>query len=72
MPGCCYIGERQCLVGGGTANGAVRVSAVQVSKVLTRVRGIYYGWVLVPMLGVTQTITWGIVYYGFAVFLPAR
>ena len=32
--------------------------------------GVYYGWVLVVMLGVTQTITWGIVYYGFTVFLP--
>jgi MFS family permease len=32
---------------------------------------VYYGWVLVVMLGVTQTITWGILYYGFAVFLPA-
>jgi MFS family permease len=32
--------------------------------------GLYYGWVLVVMLGITQTITWGIVYYGFTVFLP--
>lgn len=32
--------------------------------------GLYYGWVLVLMLGVTQTISWGIVYYGFTVFLP--
>ncbi len=33
--------------------------------------GIYYGWVLVIALGITQTITWGILYYGFTVFLPA-
>lgn len=30
----------------------------------------YYGWVLVVTLGITETITWGIIYYGFAVFLP--
>jgi MFS family permease len=35
-----------------------------------RLGGVYYGWVLVVMLGITQTITWGIVYYGFTVFLP--
>jgi MFS family permease len=33
--------------------------------------GVYYGWVLVLMLGITQTITWGILYYGFTVLLPA-
>jgi MFS family permease len=33
--------------------------------------GVYYGWWLVVMFGITQTITWGIVYYGFSVFLPA-
>lgn len=32
--------------------------------------GVYYGWVLVATLGVTETITWGILYYGFTVFLP--
>jgi MFS family permease len=32
--------------------------------------GWFYGWVLVVMLGITQTITWGILYYGFTVFLP--
>jgi MFS family permease len=34
-----------------------------------RLGGLYYGWVLVAMLGITQTITWGILYYGFSVFL---
>jgi MFS family permease len=33
--------------------------------------GIYYGWILVAMLGITQTITWGILYYGFTVLLPS-
>src|SRR5712691_1600566 len=33
--------------------------------------GLYYGWVLVVTLGITETITWGILYYGFTVFLPA-
>jgi MFS family permease len=32
--------------------------------------GLFYGWVLVVMLGITQTITWGILYYGFTVMLP--
>jgi MFS family permease len=31
---------------------------------------LYYGWVIVLTLGITQTITWGILYYGFAVFMP--
>lgn len=30
----------------------------------------YYGWVLVATLGVTETISWGILYYSFSVFLP--
>jgi MFS family permease len=32
-------------------------------------REIYYGWVVVAALSVTETITWGIIYYGFPVFL---
>ncbi len=28
-----------------------------------------YGWVIVMTLSVTETVTWGIVYYGFPVFL---
>ena len=41
-----------------------------------RVRGLkrwlepdHYGWVIVATLSVTETVTWGIVYYGFPVFL---
>lgn len=30
----------------------------------------YYGWVIVTALAVTETISWGIVYYTFAVVLP--
>ena len=30
-----------------------------------------YGWIVVAALAVTETITWGIVYYGFPVFLGA-
>jgi MFS family permease len=34
------------------------------------VRGVvYYGWLLVLTLGVTETISWGILYYAFAVYL---
>jgi len=32
-------------------------------------RTIYYGWVIVAALSVTETVTWGIIYYGFPVFL---
>src|ERR1700716_1707418 len=30
---------------------------------------VYYGWVLVVTLGVTETISWGVLYYAFAVYL---
>jgi MFS family permease len=32
-------------------------------------REISYGWVIVAVLSVTETVTWGIIYYGFPVFL---
>jgi len=43
----------------------------QVSAPLLRLgsRTIPYGWVIVAALSVTETVTWGIVYYGFPVFL---
>jgi sugar phosphate permease len=44
---------------------------VRQGREWSQVRGLYYGWVLVVMFGITQTITWGIVYYSFSVFLPA-
>jgi hypothetical protein len=31
--------------------------------------GIYYGWLLVGTLGITDTISWGVLYYAFSVFL---
>jgi MFS family permease len=33
------------------------------------VGGLYYGWVLVGTLGITETISWGVLYYAFSVFL---
>src|SRR5437588_12638875 len=30
---------------------------------------VYYGWVLVATLGITETISWGVLYYAFSVFL---
>jgi len=30
---------------------------------------LYYGWVLVVALGITETVSWGILYYAFAVFV---
>lgn len=32
-------------------------------------KGLYHGWVLVVTLGVTETISWGILYYSITVFL---
>ncbi|HXD96503.1 MAG TPA: MFS transporter [Candidatus Acidoferrum sp.] len=32
-------------------------------------RDIYYGWVIVAAVSITETVTWGIIYYGFPVFL---
>jgi MFS family permease len=32
---------------------------------------LHYGWVIVATLCVTETITWGIIFYGFPVFLAA-
>jgi len=37
------------------------------SRVLTRTP--YYGWVLVGALGITEIISWGVLYYAFSVFL---
>lgn len=34
-------------------------------------RGIYYGWVIVVALALTETISWGVLYYTFAVMMPA-
>jgi len=34
-------------------------------------RDIYYGWTIVAAVSITETVTWGIIYYGFPVFLRA-
>jgi MFS family permease len=31
--------------------------------------GVYYGWVLIVTLGITETISWGVLYYAFTVYL---
>jgi MFS family permease len=36
-----------------------------------RMRGLQYGWAIVAALAVTETISWGIIYYSFPVFLQA-
>lgn len=38
-------------------------------QAVRRVRGLYYGWLLVGTLGITETISWGVLYYAFSVFL---
>jgi len=37
--------------------------------VVKRSPRVYYGWVLVATLGVTETISWGVLYYAFSVVL---
>jgi len=38
---------------------------------LERPPRVHYGWVIVAALSVTELVSWGIVYYGFPVFLQA-
>jgi MFS family permease len=45
------------------------VTSVPAPSVRLGSRQIYYGWIIVAVLSATETITWGIVYYGFPVFL---
>lgn len=44
---------------------------MSVGKVgaVTTSRRVYYGWVLVVTLALTETISWGVLYYAFTVFL---
>lgn len=34
-------------------------------------RPIYYGWIIAASLAVTQTVSWGVLYYSFSVFLTS-
>jgi MFS family permease len=34
-------------------------------------RDIYYGWVIVLALACIETISWGVLYYTFAVLMPS-
>ena len=36
---------------------------------LTQRRNLYYGWTIAVTLAITETISWGIIYYAFSVFL---
>jgi MFS family permease len=36
---------------------------------LPRIRAVYYGWVMVLTLSLTETTSWGILYYAFTVFV---
>ena len=38
-------------------------------RAVRRPRRKYYGWTIVWTLAVTETVSWGILYYAFAVFL---
>ena len=43
------------------------MSAVAVERLAQR--GVYYGWVIVGALALTETVSWGILFYAFSVFL---
>jgi MFS family permease len=36
---------------------------------MTKKQPVYYGWILVVTLAITQTVSWGIIYYAFTVFI---
>ncbi len=38
-------------------------------QIVPRLGGLYYGWLLIGTLGITETISWGALYYAFSVFL---
>jgi MFS family permease len=40
-----------------------------IPATLRRPRGLYYGWVMLLTLAFTETTSWGVLYYAFAVFL---
>ncbi len=40
-----------------------------MSAAIPRLRGVYYGWVMLLTLSFTEVTSWGILYYAFAVFL---
>lgn len=47
------------------------MDAREAAAAVRRASDLRYGWVIVAALSVTETISWGIVYYSFPVFLPA-
>lgn len=48
---------------------AARDAQIPPDAVRLAGRAIPYGWIVLATLSVTETVTWGIVYYGFPVFL---
>ena len=36
---------------------------------LRNLRSVYYGWRITLALAITETISWGIIYYAFSVFI---
>src|SRR5215217_1068273 len=45
------------------------LSAAFAADKQIRGRRLYYGWVVAGTLALTETISWGILYYAFSVFL---
>jgi MFS family permease len=60
---------------GGAAAGEYNTARVTTAPAPHTVRlagrPVFYGWIVLAALGITETVTWGIVYYGFPVFLQA-
>jgi hypothetical protein len=55
-----------------TFRNAVQWRSVTTSSLVGRARRLPYGWIIVAVLCITETVTWGIIYYGFPVFLRSR
>jgi len=56
----------------GSPPGARPLAATRTHSLIlapSSLRQIYYGWVLAGGLGLTTTVSWGIVFYAFSVFL---
>ncbi len=48
----------------------LRLGTVGTGQTATRSRGgLYYGWVVAGTLAATETVSWRVLYYAFAVFL---
>src|SRR5688500_3579670 len=51
--------------------GVYKAQELRYMDLAWRRKPIYYGWIIAATLAVTQTISWGVLYYSFSVFLTS-